>query len=136
MVNLSLSLQYTVRPSFSVIPSSVCQSHPPFHSQYYFTSRIFVAWFILQSRGVMLCFSLINVCLENTLIISTRANRIDNYTLYEEALSLSHPLCFSFIPSHCFFHSVLSPILSSFLSQAHGMWYLFLRAMWCFSTCN
>lgn len=61
-------------------------------------------------QGVMLLFSVINVCLANTLIISTRANRIDNYTLYTEALS--HSLCLSFIPSHCFFHS--APSLLSF----------------------
>lgn len=51
-----------------------------------------------------------NVCLANTLIISTRANRIDNYTLYTEALP--HFLCLPIIPSHCFFHWVPSPRFS------------------------
>lgn len=60
-------------------------------------------------QRVMLLFSVINVCLANTLIISTRANRIDNYTLYTEALS--HCRFLSFIPSHCFFH-LASSLLS------------------------
>lgn len=88
----------------------------PFHSQYNVTSWIFVIRFILQSRGVMMCFSLINVCLANTLIISTRANRIDNYTLYTEALSLILFVFPSFPPtaSSIQFHlSSLSPSFSS-----------------------
>lgn len=71
---------------------------------------ISVFWCIVQSRRVKPLFSLINVCLANTLIIASRANRIDNYTLYTEALS--HSLCLSSIASHCFFHSF--PSLLSF----------------------
>lgn len=52
--------------------------------------------------------SLMNVCLANTVIITGRANRTDNYTLYTEALS--HRLCPSFTPSHGFFHPLASPL--------------------------
>lgn len=39
-----------------------------------------------SAEQALMLFSWINVCLANTLIISTRANRIDNYTIYTEAL--------------------------------------------------
>ena len=46
----------------------------------------------------MLLFSLINVCLANTLIILIQANKIDNYTLYTEALSLCLLFAFPSFP--------------------------------------
>lgn len=88
----SLSLSLSVPLSRSFLHSSVSIISPP---GFFF----FVVRFILQSRGLMLCFSLINVCLANTLIISTRANRIDNYTLYTEALSLILFVFSSFPPT-------------------------------------
>lgn len=39
-----------------------------------------------SAEQALMLFSWINVCLAHTLIISTRANRIDNYTIYTEAL--------------------------------------------------
>jgi len=118
---------------FLSIPLSQSYLHPSvnlaaLHSQYNFTSWIFVIWLILQSRSLMLLFSLINVYSANTLIISTRANRLDNYTSYIEALSPLISLFLSFIPSHCFYLSLppLSLTLScllcvAFFSEQYGV---------------
>lgn len=58
----------------------------------------------MRRGGPRLRCGLMDVCLANTVIITSRANRMDNYILYTEALS--HCLCPSFVPSQCSFHPV------------------------------
>lgn len=109
---LHIALVFKSKLSLSPFCFSLCPPYisflclTPIHSLDIFFFFVFFGLAHSAEQGVMLLFSVINVCLANTLIISTRANRIDNYTLYTEALS--HSLCLSFIPSYCFFHSASS----------------------------
>lgn len=91
--------------SFSTSFLCICPSFPLSPSLSLYSKYNFPHW--IQSATSL--FHSINVCFANALIISIGANRIDNYTLYTEALP--HLFVFlSFPPTAPYFY--LPPTLS------------------------